>query len=453
MRSTSLSQFFLFKSRIKNIFFILSLGVLTACGGDSANNDSSGNGGSKSNKISFDVKYENACGLINPYENVDIILHNEQGKAISTGKTNSAGHFEVEFPNDAKHLTIMAKNSYSLDNEFLSITSYLDVIAGEQGTFIFYKGDQSQSCNCKNVTVNLTELKAVYPDYLLGIGNETNTLLYRSDSVEIEVCNDEKVDAILVSPYSGSASAAYIDFSGIDKITLTGNEFTSQGDSFYVDDSLYNDLAYVRVLKDDDLRWFNYSFSENGTPLFVFSDLSSDNFVTIGSKTPIYLGNDEVSVRSRSRSRVQSNSAGTLKKVPDVSQEFTYAVEQLFVSMMNDNVSVTSYDFNNLDNGFNEIYISFNWKNSNNEAIRWSIKGALKGSIPDLDLGQTLMKKVEEPTDTMSFYFTLSGYGLDMDYATYRHKLQTTPSWSDRYKDTDFDNYRQIYFNIQNLTP
>ena len=123
------------------------------------------------------------------------------------------------------------------------------------------------------------------------------------------------------------------------------------------------------------------------------------------------------------------------------------AIYQLADAISYENVPY-SYDFSSINSHMDAVVIRLEWSswdevNDVQNAVSWSIEGAVSGSLPDIDFGNYLPVEIGEP-DSLSLGTDLLGYGGGLEVNDYWKKTSERWRSGNPYADPFFNNVKMM---------
>lgn len=387
--------------------------ALAGCGGSSGDSVTTvgGNTGQGSlqqpKKLTLDAKQiSNSCrGRREPLAGVTVLIHKDDGKILQTHQTAADGKLSVDWPVDAKHVTILYRDSegrYTLD-------SFYDLSYTDLGEFNYIEPAVTSRCGCRKLTLDWQDIKKTMPEYRLQQSSDRQPapLVSVDSGTPINICPtvDNQFGKLQLLLIAGAQSPSY--FSEVDLDALAGqsnvqlkmSDFRQAGRLVNV--STGNGAGY---LFQSSLVYGNYgsmlrqpqSRFNSGDPVRVF-DLP-------GLKAAVSV--------QRSYSDANIDYAAThTTVVPESSKSVTITppanlsvIAQKLQTLLNSNKNATSvdYDFSGIG-PYQQMTITID-----NNNFSWSYSAPLKGKIVDLQLPEAV-SKVYESTNFSQVDFFLDG--------------------------------------------
>lgn len=374
--------------------------ALAGCGGSSGDSvtTAGGNAGEGSvqqpKKLTIDAKqYSNSCRVRRePLAGLTVLIHKDDGKILQTHQTAADGKLSVDWPVDAKHVTMIYRNSegnYVLDS--LYDLSYTDL-----GEFGYSEPAVTSRCGCRLLTLDWQDIKKTMPEYRLQHSNERHPTPFESvnSSNSINICPtaDNQFGKLQLLLSAGAQSLSYLSEVDLDALADKSNLQLKMSDfrqaGRLVNVSTGNGAGY---LFQSSLVYGNYgsmmrqpqSRFNSGDPVRVF-DLP-------GLKAA-------VSVQRAYSSGDISYAASHTTVVPESIKSVTItppdnlsAIAQKLQTLLNANKNATSvdYDFNGIG-PYQQMTITID-----NNNFSWSYSAPLKGKIVDLQLPDAVNKVYE----------------------------------------------------------
>ncbi|GIU18976.1 hypothetical protein TUM4261_40430 [Shewanella sp. c952] len=361
--------------------------ILTACGGGS---DSSGNGeasGENVPQVTLNTVLSNKCGIEIPKSGVDVFVHNNAGDIIAEYVTNSAGALTVDWPSNARHITLTAENNiYYKDQPERIVHSTVDVEAGDLGVTYFRDDSNEEGCNCKQVEFPVQSLIADAPDSILYLGGNSYELMPLTSIPAIEWCDGAgPIDVQLVAADGQSSLAGSIDLSNQTQYTLGLSDFNHEGVA--VDYVNPDNARYLYALSFEG--WRNYSQNDL---VFVYPTLTNKSYVWPAIYGQEYVGNKLAKTYNSARHLVTSEGTTSPILLWDPTNGFVDSVNALLAEISTGQAPY-QYDFTSVgDVAMTHLTLSGDTDDGHAE---WAIWGGASGSMPDLKLPSALDAKFD----------------------------------------------------------
>ncbi|MCL1049643.1 hypothetical protein L2755_08430 [Shewanella abyssi] len=371
---------------VKGTLSLAIAGLLTACGGGSDNStNSTNNTQAPERQLSLNTIKRDGCGQKSPIANIKVLIHNQSGDVIKEYATDTQGQLQVDWPADAKHVTV-AGNDYDYQgNRTLYINTELDVEPGDLGATLFFAYTDETNCNCKQVDFSLQTLIEDAPDSTLYLENNNFQLAPDLSSPQLEWCESYGDMSIQLIAADGATSmAGAFDLTEVSNIEPTLDDFTATGVEVNVDFSNHSARAYSRT------GWSNYNDNLGvNQPIFIYPALTSDNYARYHDYSTAQVGNIEAYTYATATVKVNSE-GDTIRhlQLREVTTDLTDAIYSLFASI-SDNQPPYQYDFSNADSNIAFTQISVTGQTDTGRSY-WVIKGGVSGEMPDFRLSTDL---------------------------------------------------------------
>ncbi|MDF2176927.1 hypothetical protein P2G88_01500 [Aliiglaciecola sp. CAU 1673] len=444
---------------LKQFVFITSITALTACGGGSSGDKQTtpANGGGNSvtppsaaPKLILETVQYNYCDIESPLAGAEVLIHDAQGSIVKSVQTDSLGKLQTDWPANAAHVSVIGQGS-SGNRGRTAIESLLNTGAMDLGVIKFANTNDHSGCDCRTITLNAGDLAATFDGYEMKAAQRFAWLSSYTE-LNVEVCSsDEYVDVTLKSETFREAFAAKVPVGQEDTIYLRKEHFTSTG--------IPIEAAVSGVIEPDyRTDWFSFSFDGRSpqwslvdsepyfaTDLYVFPEMSNQNFLQYSVLKTEYLEDMEIRVYSTVLRRVPSNGQAGFFEAIYPGQEFLDSFVQLLEGM--DTGNTTTYDFSSTDEDLDRFSIYVNADEANGDEIYWRITAPVSGVMPDLKLQDSLENRFEN-ADFSRVRFYLSDYGHS-DYEEYLKGAVTASRANSWYEAGMMDNFKGIYLNIR----
>ncbi|MEZ9819590.1 hypothetical protein AB4238_03035 [Shewanella sp. 10N.286.45.A1] len=367
---------------VKGTCSLAIVGLLAACGGGS-------DGGSSAllqeQQLSLQTVKHNYCGVESPIANIKVLFHNQSGDVINEYATDQQGQLQVDWPSNAKHVTVAGDDYYTDGSKNLYLITELDVEAGDLGEIPFLAFNDQAGCNCHKVDIDLQQLINEAPDSSLYIGSSYLQLTSGTTSMSKTWCdNYDGISIQLIAADNSSSMAGDINLSNVNNLSLTLEDFTSPGVEVNVDWGNHITRAYAKE------GWSNTNLLHGGyVPVFIYPGLTSNNYVRYHELDEAHVGNATAEFYTYSYTKVDSEGEITNDLQPwELSNNFTDALYKVLTSFASNQLPY-QYDFSNADNNIAFTRIALLGAIDTGSA-EWIFSGGVSGEIPDFDLTEAL---------------------------------------------------------------
>lgn len=398
-----------------------SMTLLVGCGGgDSANTTSPDKGGVVATKIVFDAlgRFPPECGRVNrPLADVKLLAHTVDGKTIKTFTTDATGHIEAEWPQNARHFTVIYK---SLNGNYF-IDAVLDAANTDFGRFTYAVEPLAGECQCTDLKVNWQDIRASIPEYQLTLTGELQNLLRAGAGMETyRVCKDQqgrygKLQAMLMPTTSGPSYMMEADINTLvanPDVNLNLAQFKQAGREISVTtNASVNDMSInnIRTFTPTQFgRAYSTSVSARATPrVFEVEGVKSAVGVNFGNTfTGFYNYGTE-------RIALDKTDSDVIINLPTNQLEVLQAIQKAIGNASD--IGGMDYDFSFLTNYSQASFIL----ESNKIAI--GFYGPMKAKIPDFEWPQDVLALMGNSDFSLEVSF--NGINPAWDYKTYNQKV------------------------------
>ena len=425
--------------------------LLSGCGSDGSTSVVA-----KENVIAVNTEFSvhaitlNECGEEEALAHANIILHDKNGKKLSSLQTGSDGKYIGEYPKEARHLTIVGMESFDQSLEITKIKSFIDFNGGNIGKVTFLNNRNYVGNKClktEDINADIFELRSEAPDYIIkNRGKRYRVANYTSDSIYLYSASEGlKVDVTMTTPDGSYTTAALLD--GNQPISvdhqLKLSDFKYEGvrvDSVepvgaekYSAYGLMNGLKFLENGNEGGLE------SDRGIP-FIFPDLIENNFFAASATKYQGLNGLQTWEDVFVRNRVDKD--GSVKELilPEFNNAYINAI-WAFASNFSIDKMNAEYDFSNVADGMNFVQFRFYWDKAYQERVIWTVQGALHGDFPFLEIDEYIQSnRIPEILVDIS----LHGFNHEGELDSFRSEMAKASQLSDRYNSDLYDSYIQI---------
>ncbi|AZQ12927.1 hypothetical protein [Shewanella khirikhana] len=415
--------------------------ALVACGGGSDGGTDSGGNSNGSPSVPSTPKLKlstitaaQQCGLEEARAGVTVIAHRNDGTILSQTTSDTSGLVEIEWPTEAKHLTVGDISDYS---DEMTLYTDMNLPAGDAGKYWFYESYMDDQCNCKTVYLDYAGIQQAYPAYDIYV----NGFRVRSTS---NVWNEQLCEGgrqtlrVTLAPQIAGNPAfalkkAFSELTDEQYIILEASSFSSadnQSELVTVTSNLTNPRHYGSALVDGTLRGQGYWAAPDAhffPALFDRQQLtvSESELLEETAEASLYYG--------KGRRIAVSDFTSSLDVNVPHNQQLVLSEFYRMLEGMNNATSV-NYDFSSFSEGKQAMNISL----VEFLVVSWNVTGPLSGTLPDFKIPDAFQAKLDS-LDKADLFFRLSGYEPDWSYADYTkaivelQKAQTFPVNLDDY--------------------
>lgn len=436
----------------KICFLALTMLSLAGCGGgtDSGVSGQSGNGSGQggtqvivSPKLTLTaVQFASSCRAQElPLAGLTVQLHRGDCKILKTLTTDSRGQLDVEWPAEAKHVSLIQRR---MDGSIF-VESSVDLQHTDLGRLKFYDNGLAVTCQCKDVAIDWKDLKTAMPEYSLTLSSALNSSsdVY-TDNGKLKVCQNSEqkygnLQAILSPVNTGPSYVAEFELGAIaaqGTLKLNMSAFKNVG---RVITAVSNQPAkvsfrsYVQTADGVTARQDAIATDRNMVRVF---DLPGGKPVVRASSSNY---SDGVDYWAMTESPVASDASVVTLNMPNNAVLLAREVKQLVASLKDG--SAVHYDFSSLK-AYNSIMLSLY-----NTQIDWTYLAPLQGKITDLEMPADVQKLLANPNGNIrSASLVLMGSNSSWSYQTYQQKKA---QWSRDHKSKLSDDY--LHYNQEEV--
>lgn len=413
----------------------LMLLALAGCGGGSGDSGGTagGNAGQGSGsgsvqqpkKLTIDAKQLSERCLMRrePLAGLTVLVHKDDGKILQTHQTGADGKLSVDWPADAKHVTLLHRNS---DGDY-DLESYYDLSYTDLGEINFREPTVTSRCGCRQLTVDWQDIKKTMPEYRLLHSSERLSAPFVSvdSGTPINICPtiDNQFGKLQLLLLAGTQSPSYL--SEVDLDTLAGktnlqlkmSDFRQTGRLVNVStgtgagDLFQSSRVYGNY---GSMMRLQLSGFTSGDPVRVFDMPGLKAAVLVQRFYDI--GN--ISYTAAHTTVVPESSKSVTITPPDNLSLIAQKLQTLL--NVNQNASSVDYDFNGIG-PYQQMRISLE-----NDNFSWYYNAPLKGKWVDLQLPDAV-NKIYESADFPRVEVFLDGIKGASDARSYQ-QLMTAQS-------------------------
>lgn len=423
--------------------------ALVACGGGSGGETDSGGNSNGSPSVPSTPKlklntvtYAYQCGLEEPRAGVTVIAHRSDGTILSQTTSDASGMIEIDWPTEAKHLTVGDISDYS---DEMTLYTDMELPAGDAGKYWFYESYMDDQCNCKTVYLDSAQIAQAYPDYDMYV----NGLRVRSGTTirTEQLCETGRETLrVTLAPQTSGAPAfalkkAFNELTDEQYITLGVNDFSgadNQSELMTVTSNLTNPRHSSSALVDGTLRTQGYWAVPDA---HFFPALYDRQQLTVSESELLEETAEASMTYGTGRRIVVSDFASSVDvNVPYNRQQMVSEFYRLLEGM--NNATQVSYDFSTFSEGKQAMSLSL----SEFLVLSWNVTGPLAGTLPDFKIPDAFQAKLDA-LDKADLHFRLAGYAPDWTYNDYVKAIVELQKADTR--PTNLDAYIYEYINIR----
>jgi hypothetical protein len=421
----------------KGLMLTSLFALLTACGGSGETQSTPvlTQPTKPTAKLTVDLQYQAyECDITSPISDADIILHRQDGSILSQSKSGDDGKINLDWPAEAKHITIAT----DVDGE-TQVRTLTEVVASDLGIFKFTKASLDNSCSCETFTFDTNEVNAVYSGFNVfidssptvtqtycknnGIYSPVNITLMPSQAgvtgfaATLDLNDKESSQTILISSdlFGNSNNAGVLLTATISPFQPFNNRFRT-----------FSETEYGRV------NWLGWQFEPQ-----VFPSLYTNNFVSTSFSENMG-GNQygDLFYASGTRKRVIDANATQNLDLPQNQNQLLEQTNLILIAM--DSGGASEYDFSTIGTGKTLLSVEVGERGS----ALWSVEAPLSGSMPELVLPDAIEAKFEQMANPM---MTISIYGYNThnpsQFNEYRKQRAVISRDASKVRSSFFDNY------------
>ncbi|PCK32426.1 hypothetical protein, partial [Pseudoalteromonas piscicida] len=345
--------------------------------------------------------FKSQCGQEVAYS-TDIVFHNADGDPVGSVKTDSNGAFNGALPEGTKHLSVIGDVRDRDLETFKQIYTELD-ISERTNLGDFYFQNYTENCGCSEYLVDKSELSGDIANAAMRYGS--GNILRNS----VKICPDQTELYITATDYRydlGKAAIVKVPTDS-DTIKLSNSDFAYDGLAiepvFWTDAEFMSTRGYINSLG----RYvFGQSVSGQSTDsMYIFPAHTDVNFLNQYITQSVSVNRIDIDFYVYARNAVSEEGKYTLTQLPEIS---TALSDDLIAAS---NSGAASYDFSSTDERFARATWGFSFLVDDAAETRfdWSIRGGIRGEIPDLSFGQVFPEpKGQIDLEILSIY--LYGY-------------------------------------------
>lgn len=403
--------------------------ALAGCGGGSGSSGPTASGGSGQGgssgavqpqpKLTINAKqYSSSCGMRRePLAGLTVLVHKDDGKILQTHQTAADGKLSVDWPSDARHVTLVHRTSTGR----YQLQSYYQLSQTDLGDFSFPDPALTARCGCKQLTVDWQDIQKTMPEYRLlysgDIQRQSFGLVPTVSTTPVYICptQDNQFGKLQLLLSAGSQSQSYqseVDLdalAGKTNLQLKMSDFRQAGRLVNVSNNQGNgSLLHASMVYGNNgiMMRLNQPASVSGSVLRLF-DMP-------GSKTTL---NTERSYRLGSLFYTSS----VVQVVPESTKSLTVTtpdnlalIAQKLQSLLSASETASSVEYDLSGIGpYQLMTISMG-----NDNFHWGYNAPIKGKIVDLQLPDSI-SKIYEDADFGEVYLDLDGMKGASDYASF----------------------------------
>ncbi len=388
------------------------------------------------------VQYSSSCRAQElPLSGLTVQIHRGDGKIVKTLATDSRGQLDVEWPAEAKHVSMIQRR---MDGSIF-VESSVDLQHTDLGRRQFYDNGLAVTCQCKDVGIDWKDLKTAMPEYSLTLGSALNNSnnVY-TDNGKLKVCKNSaqsygKLQAILSPVNSGPSYLAEFDIAEIvaqGELKLNMSAFKNAGKVIAAVSNQSTNVSFRSYVQTADGTTAKQDAVATDKNLVRVFDLAGGKPVVRASSSNY---SDGVDYWAMIESPVPSDASVVALNMPNNAVLLTRELKQLAVSLKDG--SAVHYDFSSLK-AYNSIMLSLL-----DAQFDWVYLAPLQGKITDLEMPADVQKMLANPNRNLrQASLVLMGSNSSWSYQTYQQKRA---QWSRDHKLKLSDDY--LHFNQEEV--
>ncbi|MCH4295965.1 hypothetical protein MJ923_16785 [Shewanella sp. 3B26] len=435
----------------KELTLSLLMLALAACGGG-GDGESQGSSGGNSGvtppapRLSGDfVRQSTKCDVRSPDTSAKVVLHKIDGSVLAVYQPDAQGHIDISLPADAAHVSLIK----TFFDSSLNIETSLEYKGGDLGINVSYDDALDDSCECKSVRVNPTQLADAFPAHQIFFDSKhylDNTPLTEESVYSFCKAPDAQYPSVdlWVHPTvaNDTAYGTLLDVNLLDDVLDLTEELVSGDEKLGVEVNLtastgHFDGAKVYGMTGGGRR---HNMSTPGA-LYLFPGVLTHNFVQ-GSHLEFLERSAEADVvyYSANRLRVADASQPQILALEDNSQQLLAVIQSFLQGFESE--SAVNYDLSNIGNSRSAFVVYFSGHN-----MSWTINAPVTGTFPDLTLPDEILAKIEA-SEPYGVLFESFGYGQSGGVDELRRQWALESRSGTSIRPTFFDNYTSEIIDV-----
>lgn len=417
----------------KIIILSSAVALLTACGGSGDTQPSPAP--TPIVKLTAELQYTSfKCDVTAPIVAADIIVHRKDGSILSQSKSAADGKINIDWPADAKHVSV----AMDIDGE-TRVETFTEVVASDLGILKYNKTSLDNSCSCETFTFDTSEVNAVYSGFIpLFDSNSSLTKTYCKNSGQYSPVNI----TLMPSQAGVTGFAAKIDLNNKDSsqpIVVSSSLFSDSSNAGVLLNTTISPTqpanTHLRTFAETEygrVNWYSWQHDPQ-----VFPGLYTNNFFTASFSEGMG-GNQygDLFYLSGARIRVTDANAALSLNLQQNQNELLEQTNVILNAMVTDGPSV--YDFSTIGTGKTLLVAELGERG----VAVWSVEAPLSGTMPELDLPDAIEAKFEQMTSPRMM-ITIYGYNTHSvsQFNEYRKQRAIHSRSSSKVRSSFFDNY------------
>lgn len=426
-------------SRFKTLSSLLSLALLTACGGGSDSNSAEGNnnGNLPLVSLSADVVQETVCGTTVASSNAELLIHDSNWQVLSRHHADANGKISANI-RSAANVNLSFITYSTGDNAQINVVSYAQHPIGDLG-LITVPGQSPQGCECREIDVSVQSSNiSLSPDSIhlsghsgltdnrisMGLGevlfedliicratNGSWPVLVASTSPSATYTDNGYLT--YTTPPSAGMLKQYNNDSDVETIILENNDtilpVTTNSTDIYIGETHYTDST---------TSYFSNSALLRRNEVYVFNELEAAKVIAIrGVRNSYdYIDNIRVTYSESQRVRYPLPYNGEFHlDIPN--SDAQQALKDFFVYSLSS--ESTKYNLGSVQQ-FNTFYLDAFTTLTDGTSYQQSFFGPLQGNYPDeiVPADYNIDSRLDEDA-SVSIATSLIRYGDEQSYQQY----------------------------------
>ena len=397
---------------------VLTAGMsfLVGCGGGGS--DATGTSGSGKQKLVFDA-VTRVTGCLNkskPLAGVQFIAHSADGKAIKTFTTDANGHIEADWPENARHASVIYKNAKGV----YTVNSTIEVTTTDFGKNYFGEDSTPGQCSCTTLSIDWSDIKAAMPEYRLSVSGEFQNNLNTTVAVNsYRVCPNQdgqygKLQAMLIPNNAGQSYAMETEISSLlsnPNVKLAFSQFQNAGRPINVVSNVIKQNVRTFTPSQQGRAYVSYYPYTESTPVRVFERNDVKSTASISSNTS---GDGYTNAVTR-RVVVEKNANSVQINLPTNHSMVAQSIQTSIINATE--AGGINYDFSYMTDYAEASYALTSAK------VEIFFSGPMKAQIPTFEWPADLMAAMQSDTADFELEVYFMGYGQNTDLKAFRQRL------------------------------
>lgn len=425
-------------SRFKTLSSLLSLALLTACGGGSDSNSAEGNnnGNLPLVSLSADVVQETVCGTTVASSNAELLIHDSNWQVLSRHRADANGKISANF-RSAANVNLSFITYSTGNNAQINVVSYAQHPIGDLG-LITVPGQSPQGCECREIDVSVKSLgNSLAPSRVRLSGHSGIAEFQRSIGIDevlfegVNICRAANGNwPVLVAstsstiyttndfltyttPPSAGMLKQYNDGSDVETIILENNytilPVTANSTDIYIGEVHHTDST---------TNYFSNSALIDRNEVYVFNELEAAKIIAIRGVRYSYDYIDNIRVTYSESQRVRYPLPYNGEFHLDIpNSDAQQALKDFFVYSLSS--ESTQYNLGSVQQ-FNTFYLDAFTTLTDGTRYNQSFIGPLQGNYPDEIVPEdyNIDSRLDEDASA-SIIASLIRYGDEQSYQQY----------------------------------